>query len=177
MGNPKSGCVVAYGSGRLHESFSLQSFSHSSNGVSQRPFVNCSRNQSQSLSRVVARRASTVYLPRFMKTRLANIFLFSLNFPCLSLFTLLFAYVGFFVVLRLGICVEVPNALFGYNSVRCPYKTVSVLSGLILGNICKPSVRTKETVCYILVSVLSIQLCTTGVPSLPEMMYKKVIKI
>ena len=79
----------------------------------------------------------------------------------------------FFVVFRLGICVEAPNALFGYFSVRCPYKTVSILSGLILGNICKPSVRTKETVCYILVSVLSIQLCTTGVPSLPEMMYKK----
>ena len=122
---------------------------------------------------MVARRASIVYLPGFMKTRLANIFLFSLNFPCLSLFTLLFAYVGFLVVLCLGICVEVPNALFGYFSVRCPYKTVSVLSGLILGNICKPSVRTKETVCYVLVSVLSIQLCTIGVPSLPEMMYKK----
>ena len=87
--------------------------------------------------------------------------------------TILFAYVGFFVVLCLGICVEVPTALFGYFSVRCPFKTVSVLSGLILGNICKPSVRKKETVRYILVSVLSIQLCTTGAPSLPEMMYKK----
>ena len=177
MGNLKSGCVVAYGSGRLHESFSLQSFSHSSNGVSQRPFVNCSRNQSQSLSRVVARRASTVYLLRFMKTRLANILLFPPTSPVLACLLCCLLMSFFFVILCLGICVEVPNALFGYNSVRCPYKTVSVLSGLILGNICKPSVRTKETVCYLLVSVLSIQLCTTGVPSLPEMMYKKVIKI
>ena len=84
LGNPISGCVVAYGSGRLHESFSLQSFSHSSNGVSQRPFVNCSRNQSQSLSRVVARRASTAYLPGFMKTRLANILLFPSTSPILA---------------------------------------------------------------------------------------------
>ena len=169
--------MVAYGGGRLHESFSLQSLSHSSNGVSQRPCVNCSRNQSRSLSRVVARRASTVYLPRFMKTRLANILLFPSTSPVLACLLCCLLMSVFLLFKCLGICVEVPNALFGYFFVRCPYKTVSVLSGLILGNICKPSVRTKETVCYVLVSVLSIQLCTTGVPSLPEMMYKKVIKI
>ena len=75
LGNPKSGRVVAYGRGRLHESFLLQSLSQFKRGFIK-VFVNCSRNQSQSLSRVVARRASTVYLPGFMKTRLANILLF-----------------------------------------------------------------------------------------------------
>ena len=157
MGNPQSGRVVAYIRERslTWELFIAKFKSQFKRGFTK-VFVNCSRNQSQSLSRVVARRASTVYLPGFMKTRLANILLFSLNFPCLSFFTFLFAYVGFFVVLCLGICVEVPNALFGYNSVRCPYKTVSVLSGYILGNICKLSVRTKETVCYILVSVSTV---------------------
>ena len=91
-----------------------------------------------------------------MKTRLANILLFPSTSPVLAclLFCLLMSV--FLVVLCLGICVEVPTALFGYFSVRYPFKTVSVLSGLILGNICKPSVRAKETVCYILVSVLSI---------------------
>ena len=32
LGNPKRGRVVAYGRGRLHESFLLQSLSHGSNG-------------------------------------------------------------------------------------------------------------------------------------------------
>ena len=54
---------------------------------------------------------SSLYLPGFMKNGLANICNNSFNFPYLSFFTVLFAYVVFFfvvVVLWLEICVEVP---------------------------------------------------------------------
>ena len=41
------------------------------------------------------------------ENRVSKNFASSLNFPCFSLFTVLFAYVVFLVVLWLGICVEV----------------------------------------------------------------------
>ena len=49
---------------------------------------------------------SSLYLPGFMKNRSANICNNSFNFPYLSFFTMLFAYVV--LVLWLEICVEVP---------------------------------------------------------------------
>ena len=84
MGNPKRGRVVAYGRGRLHESFLLQSLSHGSNGFHKGFRKLLSQPEPVAFESQVARRASTVYLPRFMKTRLANILLFPSTSPVLA---------------------------------------------------------------------------------------------